>query len=81
MFDDSVFKCIYIVRPVIRTYALLYKSFVMDFEVTGGKVKVVRAPQTSTGNPCSLIVPLYRSSKITVFVWGTNMILIISDGG
>ena len=81
MFDDSVFKCIYIVRPVIRTYALLYKSFVMDFEVTGGKVTVVRAPQTGTGNPCSLIVPLYRSSKITVFVWGKNMILIISDGG
>ena len=29
----------------IRTYALLYKSFVMDFEVTGGKVTVVRAPK------------------------------------
>ena len=79
-FEDSVFKCIYIVRPVIRTCALLYKSFVMDFEVTGGKVTVVRAPQTSTGNPCSLTVPHYRSSKITVFVWGKNMILIISDG-
>ena len=27
------------------------------------------------GNPGSLIVPQYRSSKITVFVWGKNTIL------
>lgn len=45
MFKDSVVKGIYIVRPIIRIYALLYKSFVMDFEVTGGKVTVVRAPK------------------------------------
>ena len=29
----------------------------------------------NTGNPGSVIVPQYRSSKITVFVWGKNTIL------
>ena len=29
----------------------------------------------TTGNPGSVIVPQYRSSKITVFVWGKNIIL------
>ena len=29
----------------------------------------------STGNPGSVIVPQYGSSKITVFVWGKNIIL------
>ena len=29
----------------------------------------------TTGNPGSVIVPQYGSSKITVFVWGKNMIL------
>ena len=28
-----------------------------------------------TGNPDSVIVPRYGSSKITVFVWGKNIIL------
>ena len=28
-----------------------------------------------TGNPGPVIVPQYRSSKITVFVWGKNTIL------
>ena len=28
-----------------------------------------------TGNPGSVIVPQYGSSKITVFVWGKNTIL------
>ena len=28
-----------------------------------------------TGNPDSVIVPQYGSSKITVFVWGKNTIL------
>ena len=28
-----------------------------------------------TGNPGSVIVPQYLSSKITVFVWGKNTIL------
>ena len=28
-----------------------------------------------TGNPGSVIVPEYRSGKITVFVWGKNTIL------
>ena len=28
-----------------------------------------------TGNPGSVIVPQYSSSKITVFVWGKNIIL------
>ena len=28
-----------------------------------------------TGNPGSVIVPHYGSSKITVFVWGKNTIL------
>ena len=29
----------------------------------------------TTGNPDSVIVPQYGSSKITVFVWGKNTIL------
>ena len=29
----------------------------------------------STGNPGSVILPQYGSSKITVFVWGKNIIL------
>ena len=29
----------------------------------------------TTGNPGSVIVPQYDSSKITVFVWGKNTIL------
>ena len=29
----------------------------------------------STGNPGSVIVPQYGSSKITVFAWGKNTIL------
>ena len=29
----------------------------------------------STGNPGSVIVPQYSSSKITLFVWGKNIIL------
>ena len=29
----------------------------------------------TTGNPGSVIVPQYGSSKITVFVWGKNIIL------
>ena len=29
----------------------------------------------STGNPGSVIVPQYGSSKITVFLWGKNTIL------
>ena len=29
----------------------------------------------TTGNPGSVIVPQYGSSKITVFVWGKNTIL------
>ena len=34
----------------------------------------VKASST-TGNPGSVIVPQYGSSKITVFVWGKNIIL------
>ena len=32
-------------------------------------------PDFNTGNPGSVIVPQYGSSKITVFVWGKNIIL------
>ena len=32
-------------------------------------------PGFNTGNPGSVIVPQYGSSKITVFVWGKNTIL------
>ena len=31
--------------------------------------------RSTTGNPGSVIVPQYGSSKITVFVWGKNIIL------
>ena len=31
--------------------------------------------RAGTGNPGSVIVPQYGSSKITVFVWGKNIIL------
>ena len=35
----------------------------------------VISPLHTTGNPGSVIVPQYGSSKITVFVWGKNIIL------
>ena len=34
-----------------------------------------RSSRQNTGNPGSVIVPQYGSSKITVFVWGKNTIL------
>ena len=34
-----------------------------------------RIDRRATGNPFSVIVPQYGSSKITVFVWGKNTIL------
>ena len=37
-------------------------------------MRAKRSPN-STGNPGSVIVPQYGSSKITVFVWGKNTIL------
>ena len=33
------------------------------------------ASRAITGNPGSVTVPWYGSSKITVFVWGKNVIL------
>ena len=42
----------------------------------GGFLYNVTVPSAvSTGNPGSVIVPQYGSSKITVFVWGKNIIL------
>ena len=38
-------------------------------------MNVNRAFIFGTGNPGSVIVPRYGSSKITVFVWGKNTIL------
>ena len=35
----------------------------------------LRLRDETTGNPGSVIVPQYGSSKITVFVWGKNIIL------
>ena len=37
-----------------------------------------QAALKTTGNPGSMIVPQYRSSKITVFAWGKNRIPKIS---
>ena len=34
-----------------------------------------KPPSTSTGNPGSVILPQYGSSKTTVFVWGKKTIL------
>ena len=39
------------------------------------RVLTVLEPVLATGNPGSKIVPQYGSSKITVFVWGKNIIL------
>ena len=36
---------------------------------------VLEVRNDTTGNPGSVIVPQYSSSKITVFVWGKNIIL------
>ena len=38
------------------------------------KDKMADGSGFSTGNPGSVIVPQYGSSKITVFVWGKNII-------
>ena len=35
----------------------------------------VLAPNPTTGNPGSVMVPRYGSSKTAVFVWGKNTIL------
>ena len=43
-------------------------------EMDGDRVSAKGSPN-STGNPGSVIVPQYGSSKITVFVWGKNTIL------
>ena len=39
------------------------------------RLSVCKAVLVSTGNPVFVIVPQYGSSKITVFVWGKNIIL------
>ena len=38
-------------------------------------VRIATKLSETTGNPGSVIVPQYGSSKITVFVWGKNNIL------
>ena len=38
-------------------------------------VFLAESSASTTGNPGSVIVPQYGSSKITVFVWGKNIIL------
>ena len=37
--------------------------------------QILYAVEQITGNPGSVIVPKYGSSKITVFIWGKNIIL------
>ena len=37
--------------------------------------EIHKSSTKTTGNPGSVIVPQYGSSKITVFVWGKNIIL------
>ena len=49
---------------------LLYSSVNINVQ----PVEVLTSGQL-TGNPGSVIVPQYGSSKITVFVWGKNVIL------
>ena len=73
--------------PVQRSYVYLYwqshgplipiKIIVQFFEckipervLLNGAISIC-----STGDPRSVIVPQYDSSKITVFVWGKNIIL------
>ena len=43
--------------------------------VPNAKVAELNRERPTTGNPDSVIVPQYGSSKITVFVWGKNAIL------
>ena len=43
--------------------------------VCGTGTFVFTGASGATGNPGSVIVPQYGSSKITVFVWGKNIIL------
>ena len=38
-------------------------------------IGVGKIPILITGNPGSVIVPQYGSSKITVFTWGKNIVL------
>ena len=51
------------------------REFSSSKEVLEDKVKQLRFAGRGTGNPGSVIVPQYGSSKITVFVWGKNIIL------
>ena len=43
--------------------------------LTGLNLSAVTKPSFATGNPGSVIVPQYASSKITLFVWSKNIIL------
>ena len=43
--------------------------------ILGSYIKQRQICHRSTGNPGSVMVPQYGSSKITVFVWGKNTIL------
>ena len=54
------------------TECLLYKDALL-FEVS---IKI-----SSTGNPVSVIVSQYSSSKITVFVWGKKYAGFLSRAG
>ena len=42
----------------------------------GDVLRVHKFSALITGNPSSVIVPQYSSSKITVFVWSKNTILL-----
>ena len=55
-----------------RAQCLLYKD-ALFFYVS---IKI-----SSTGNPVSVIVPQYSSSKITVFVWGKKYAGFLSRAG
>ena len=53
---------------------LCYLVRYLQSERESGLCGVLRL-RISTGNPGSVIVPQYGSIKITVFVWGKNIIL------
>ena len=63
-----------IIKMSINNCNLLIHTCAKLF-ILGSYIKQWQICHRSTGNPGSVMVPQYSSSKITVFVWGKNTIL------
>ena len=59
----------------LQSFINVAASAKIHVPVTAAIIRFNHNPCYTTGNPGSGIVPQYGSSKITVFVWGKNIIL------